>query len=303
MPFNLIPLIIILVALGVVVVICVRKFPDVANLDVDRLPEDKIAKTKQKLIEERFKRVIEKTRGRFGFVVQPLMNAWDGAQSWFRKKVGTSKAFLLKAEKTYAPCKNKESVVAPAEKADRVERILADADAYFEAGSYTDAEHKYLEVVRLDQNNSMAYRGLGKVYMKNGAYDDAIKTFEFLLKLTPQDDTGYVKLGKTAVLAGNDEQAARYYEQALAMNAEVPVRHFELAGIYKELGLLDKARAEGKRALAFEPANPRYLDGLLEISIMKGIKKESMELYKRLRLVNPENKKLDEFKERLDTLG
>lgn len=302
MPFNLIPLLIILAAGGVVVYICIRKFPDVANLDLERLPETKIAKTKRTLIEQRFGRVLAQTGRRLGFLTEPLARAWEHAQVWFRKKVSQSAAFLLKEEKRRFKHRPPVPEEAPAEHADRVERLLADADAYFEQGNFVDAEHKYLEAIRLDDRSSMAYRGLGKVYMKTGAYDDAIKTFEFLLKLTPADDTVYVKLGKTAVLAGNVVQAAHYYEQAITMNAEMPVRHFEIAEIYKKLGDVKKAGEHAARALEFEPDNPRYLDGLLEISIMKGNKKTALDLYKRLRLANPDNKKLVELKERIEKL-
>jgi hypothetical protein len=57
-----------------------------------------------------------------------------------------------------------------------------------------------------------------------------------------------------------------------------------------------------RKALEIEPNNPRYLDTILEISIIKKDKVLANETYKRLKEVNPENQKLAEIKEEIAEL-
>jgi large subunit ribosomal protein L6 len=48
--------------------------------------------------------------------------------------------------------------------------------------------------------------------------------------------------------------------------------------------------------------NPKYLDLLIEVAILLNDKKMAMDAYNELRLVNPENQKLDSFKSRIGEL-
>ncbi|MEK7532689.1 MAG: tetratricopeptide repeat protein, partial [Patescibacteria group bacterium] len=150
-----------------------------------------------------------------------------------------------------------------------------------------------------DNRHAGAYRGLGKVYMKNGQHEQADETFLFLLKLTPHDDTVYVKLGQNAYQAGDRPKAIDYYERGVAANPNVPLRHFELAELYREDGQAEKAMKEYKKAVELEENNPRYLDGLLNSVIELGKVKEAKELLRVLKEANPENQKLEEFEERI----
>jgi Flp pilus assembly protein TadD len=303
MPFSLLPLIFILLAGGIVVWLVVRKFPELANLNVEELPEEKQARKKKEILENKVSRFFLSKLGGLAGHAEPLFTAGKKIQTSFRKKVAQTQRLLLQREALEKKSAGgKGDSQTPAERADRVERLLADADTLAEEGRLSDAESTFLEVIKLDSHNVAAYRGLGKVYMKNGALDEAEGTFLFLLQLTPDDDTLLVKLGKTAVLKGDYAKAAEYYAKAITMNDAVPVRHFEIAEIYKELTSFDQAAEHYAKAVEFEPTNPRYLDGLLTISILLKDKKGAEEVYNRLRLVNPENKKLDEFKHQIEEL-
>ena len=56
------------------------------------------------------------------------------------------------------------------------------------------------------------------------------------------------------------------------------------------------------RAVQLEPGNPKYLDQLLEMSIIAGDSELARETYDRLRLANPDNQKLAEFKQRVEEI-
>ena len=58
----------------------------------------------------------------------------------------------------------------------------------------------------------------------------------------------------------------------------------------------------GTRAIALESSNPKYLDFLIGLAILEGRKKEGRQYLEKLREVNPENGKIEEFEKRLEEL-
>jgi hypothetical protein len=72
--YNIIPLILILLSLGIMAIIIVRKFPALANLDVDNIPAEKEAKFKEQIISNRLKRSFIKWGSKFIRLVKPLGN-------------------------------------------------------------------------------------------------------------------------------------------------------------------------------------------------------------------------------------
>jgi len=299
MPFAIVSLLIIIACIAVAAYIIVRKFPHLAALDVEELPKEKEERKKKEILMRRageqvtrfFNRVKEKGKG------LPLTEF--GAKIKHHTKAGV--LFIETQYNRLAAERQKKRVLKmeEGELSETVETRLRAAERLVEEERYEDAEMAYIDVVRMDNKHAGAYRGLGKVYMKNGQYAEADETFNFLLKLTPDDDTIYVKLGQNAHLAGDRERAIAYYEEGTRANPAVPLRHFELADLYRENGQDERALREYRRAVEAEPSNPRYLDGLLDFSILLGKVKESKETLRELREVNPENQKLEEFEERI----
>ena len=48
-------------------------------------------------------------------------------------------------------------------------RFLAEADNYFKAGDYDKAKVSYLNVVRLDPQNALAFERIGAMWLEDGA--------------------------------------------------------------------------------------------------------------------------------------
>ena len=57
-----------------------------------------------------------------------------------------------------------------------------------------------------------------------------------------------------------------------------------------------------RKSLEIQPNSPKYLDFLLQVSIMVQDKKLANETLQSLAKVNPENQKLEEYKELVDEL-
>ena len=78
--------------------------------------------------------------------------------------------------------------------------------------------------------------------------------------------------------------------------------YFNLALVHKEADQLSEAREKLSEALKISPNNPRYLDTMLEISIMKKDKILAQSTYDKLAEVNPENKKLKEWERKIEEM-
>ena len=86
------------------------------------------------------------------------------------------------------------------------------------------------------------------------------------------------------------------------INKQNAQTHFSLAEVYRAMGKFPEAARSLKKVLKIEPANPRYLDTMLEISIIVKDKALALTAYDKLLKANPENNKLEEFKRQIDEL-
>jgi tetratricopeptide (TPR) repeat protein len=120
------------------------------------------------------------------------------------------------------------------------------------------------------------------VYYRNQNLNEARQTLDHAIRLRRKDD------------ALDAENAATDLELAHA--------YYVLAQVHETAGDLTKAVIQLRRALKIEQNSPRYLDRLIEVSILKKDKIGALDALDRLRSANPENQKLDSFKERIAEL-
>ena len=78
--------------------------------------------------------------------------------------------------------------------------------------------------------------------------------------------------------------------------------YWSLSWVFKELGELEDAKQNIQEALDLEPNNPRYLDLILDLSIIKKDKESALYYLEKLAEVNPENNKLNELSERIEAI-
>lgn len=143
--------------------------------------------------------------------------------------------------------------------------LLDEGYKALEAKNYTEAEGKFIDIIRLNPKNSSAYKGLAEVYLAKKSWTEAQETLEFLARLTPNDPNTYLLLLRTAEEQGEHKRRLEYLAKLIEL----------------------------------DPNNPRYLDLLIETAIMLGNKRLARQGLDRLRKVNPENKKIREFATRI----
>jgi len=305
MVFYIIPLIIIILSFLGIGFIVVRKFPQLSVLEVEKIEEVKQAKIKEDLKMQRFQRSLsqvgQKARNNLKFL-SFFNTAWLKAQESFRKKVATAERKYKKILKEEAK-KNPEKEVPEQGEVETINTLMQKADEALARGDLLFAERKYIEVLKKDQRNFEAYRGLGKVYLDMEKYKEAEETFIFLLKFLPNDDRVFNRLGMVMERQGNLDKAAFYFEKAVALNPDLAVRYFDLGRLYIKLNKPALALRNFAKAADIEPANPKYLDQLVEISIICRDPDMAKAALARLREVNPENQKLEEMLERIEEIG
>lgn len=146
--------------------------------------------------------------------------------------------------------------------------LLNEGDELVKAEDLPAAEKRYIEVIGLDHRNVEAYKKLGEIYTLLKDYEHAIESLQHAVKLNEEDASVYDEISSVYLLLDDKEKALMY----------------------------------GKEAVKLDPKNPKYLDGLVEKSIEAGDKFSAEDALRKLKRVNPENQKIEEFKQKISEM-
>src|SRR6266851_4000319 len=98
-------------------------------------------------------------------------------------------------------------------------RFLAEAENYFKAGNYDKAKVSYLNVVRLDPQNALAFERIGAMWLDEGA---PLRAAAFLAKaseLAPKNDQNRIRLARCYLAIGRFADATK---EALKVLEQIP---------------------------------------------------------------------------------
>lgn len=297
--YTLLPFLIMMGALVGIIVIVIRKFPQLTLLDVDNLPEVRTLKRKNEYLKKQADKKLEEYKKQKQLDWQPRVQKLKEVQLGFRKYVGQVERRIMNQalkKKTEATPEVKE------QKKHEMRSLLQEAQSALEHNALETAESKFIAAIRIDPKEKEAYRGLGEVYFQQGQFTEAQQTFKYLLHLDLQDDTVLVKLAEIAEELGKIEEAVKYYQDAILINDNLPNRFVKLAELLERLEQYQPALEAVKQAVELEPQNPKYLDNMVELAIIVGNKELGEKGYQTLRMVNPENQKLAVLKEKISKL-
>ncbi len=297
---NFIFLLIIIAVSAVILFIIIRKFPQLANLDIHNLPEEKIYRKKREIINKRVEASSGLLKERFGKILLPIDKLWRKFQLQFRIYVGKIERLLHHEQSLKTRLKNK--FVSNEENQQKVDQLIQEGEHQLKEGSYDKAEGSFIAAIKINAKSAAAYRGLGDTYLAKNSIEEAKQTYKFLVKMKPQDDNVFVKLAEIAENNGDMEEAIEYYQQAVLVNDSLSPRFYHLAELLLKVNQPQVAKEAVLQAVELEPQNPRYLDLLIEIAIICGNKDLALKGYGELRLVNPENQKLVSFKDRISKM-
>ncbi len=298
--FEILPLIIILLALAAIIFIVVRKFPQLSNLDVENLNEERESRKKKEMIEKRVEEQSKKLKEKLIKIFRPVRKIWGKLQLKFRIYFG--KVERLWHHEQTAKIKEEIKDLSKEEKESKLKNIIQEANQYLVAGNLDKAEELFISAIKINVKSAPAYRGLADTYLAKGSLEEAMQTYRFLLQLDPEDDGAMVKLAEIAESQGDMEEAIQHYQNAVLVNDSLAPRFYHLAELLIKIKQPETAKEAIVQAVELEPKNPKYLDLLLETAIICGDKDLAKNGYNELRLVNPENQKLEDFKNRISKL-
>jgi tetratricopeptide (TPR) repeat protein len=298
---NIFFLLIIILAIGVIGFLVIRKFPHLANLDLHNLPEEKIYQKKREIINKRIEKSSNLLKNKIVKMLVPVGKIWGKLQLQFRIYVGKIERLLHHEQ--VLKTKQKTKTVNKEENQQKIEQLISSGEQQLNAGNFDQAEEIFISAIKIDPKSAAAYRGLGDTYLAKNSIEEAMQTYKFLIKMEPDDDSVLVKLAEIAEGQGNLQEAIEHYQHAVLVNDSFSPRFYHLAELLVKVGQPEVATESILQAVELEPQNPKYLDLLIEIAIICGNKDLALKGYGELRLVNPENQKLSSFKDRIYKIG
>lgn len=267
MIFYIIPTIIIIASLGVIFFIILKKLPGIASINVESIAQENQSKVRNKIMVARLNRKLVKLKNFIISLLRPLKgNIQELSKTLHQKAVEMERESMKKSQ----PLKKIDLGHEIGDKVEAIKKYMADQN--FEA-----AEEECISVIGMNKDSLDAYELLSEIYIENKDYKKARETSRYLLKLlTRKKEAGDVH---------------------------------RLANCYADLGLIyqleDKnslASANFKKAAELEPNNPRFLDLFLKISIILKDKDLAVEAFNNLEKSDPDNQKLAEIREEIDSL-
>ncbi|NCT55110.1 hypothetical protein GW758_04120 [Candidatus Falkowbacteria bacterium] len=268
--FEKIALFIALVSMLAVFIVIIRKFSILSILNTDNIPGEKEAGFKRAIIKKRINRDLMRLSQVFLLNIEHLKNKTKNTLTFIEKNLHSLKSSYLKNRPLPMEQRNK-----------LIKDLFREAEVAEKQDDGVLAEAKYLDIINFDQKNLRAFFFLGELYYSNAKLTEAIQTLSFALKLA-------VKEKRLGILA-EDLSVAEIY--------------FSLAKAGLELERLDYALESIREALDLEPNNPRYLDLILDLSIMKKDKGLAWTYFNKMSAINPENNKLQTWREEIMALG
>ncbi len=169
---------------------------------------------------------------------------------------------LISLERSYAKKRHEATGHVSAEE---LHAMLAEAQRLVREGQYDAAEERLVEIISASPKHAPAYELLGRVYLEKKQYEEAKETVSYLIKLQPKEAEG----------------------------------HFLLAQIHEARQDLYAAHKSYAAALERLPNSPKYLDAVIESALAVDQIDEAKKGLEKLKEVNPENKKIAAFEERL----
>ena len=112
------------------------------------------------------------------------------------------------------------TLIAGCSKEAKKTRLLAEADNYFKAGDYDKAKVSYLNVVRLDPQNALAFERIGEMWLDDWA---PIRAGAFLAKaseLDPNNVQNRVRLARSYAATGRFDDARKEALKVLEQSPE-----------------------------------------------------------------------------------
>lgn len=221
--------------------------------------------------------------------------------AFFGKNLKKTYSYIYKLEEKYKNKLLKTHFDDKISKESHILKFIEQAELFIEEKAYDKAELEYVNALKLDMHNIDVYKKLADLYFQNKDYEKAKETYEYILRVK-EDGYLYSKLGDISKNIGDLNQAASNYSKSIAIESSNPMHYYNLAKINLKLDQIEESLENIKKAVNLEQGNPKFLDFLLDLSIIMKDKDLANKTLLRLKEVNPDNNKLLEAQEKIDNI-
>lgn len=214
MIFYIIPGSIIVICLIGVLVIVVRKFPQLVLINVESIKGAKETMVRNRIMADRIMRATKKVSTKFSF----LDNLGRVITSFFsklhKKLLDLEDKYELKLKRTEG---KRESGTGG-----QVKILIESAYEAIKSEQWEKGEKYFIEAISIDGKSKEAYRGLANLYNAQKQYDQARETLEYILKLYPRDPDIYFELGEVYKSLDKIEKSVKYFKKAVDCSPKNP---------------------------------------------------------------------------------
>jgi len=166
--------------------------------------------------------------------------------------------------------------------------------AYIEMMKYKDyqkAEKNFLQAIKLDEQNGLAYAYLGKLYILEKKYDDALHIFKDALNKEVMNERLIIEYSKLMIIHYKDFIGAiEILKKAILFFSDSILYYAYIANLYFVLGDYDEAKNYLHQTEMFEIKNQEVLlmVGYLKVMLDEN-KDEALMYFEKVIELNPSN--------------
>ena len=159
-----------------------------------------------------------------------------------------------------------------------------------------------IQQARNEPNNLAAQLKAGELFAQINRYDQALEFYQRAYQIKKDDVSVLVALGNMTFDLKRYPEAERWYQEALKLNPrDVNVRtDLGLSYFLREPKEIDKAIAEYRTSLGYEPRHEQTLQNLISALVAKGDKAAARPFLQQLEQVNPNNQALPQLRTQLN---
>jgi len=125
--------------------------------------------------------------------------------------------------------------------------------SWFQAGTWKNGITLFSHAVKITQNNSVAYCGLGQAFDRQGNYTEAVRYYIEALRINPNHVEAHYELGVSLESQGHSTEALKHYFEALRMKPNYAKVHNNIGVILSNHGKKNEAIDHYRRAIQIIP--------------------------------------------------
>ncbi len=248
-----IPLAVTVVCGLIVLVILMRKVPQLRVINVAALPAERVKQVKEAIIMQRMRRLTGKRLDRvFGF----FRALGTSASRLGRRAV--QRVYAM--EQYYKKLQQGLGGTGHATDEGTIRRLMEEAAGFIKEEEYFQAEKRLIEIISHNPKHVKAYEELGNLYLLDKKYVQARETLSFAAKLDPKDASIQVSLGELESKESNAPAAMKRFATAVKLRPHNP----KYIDYLIEAAIASKDGAEARRGIALlrevNPENQKLVE-------------------------------------------